>query len=121
MLAYRAPIASAHGAWSQMWLSAPPARVKQEGWLAATCALLFISLWIDKGIGLVIVGFVPNMLEEVTAYIPSFQEIMITLAVWATGFFILTGPQVRCSMLREGLYYKEREINVQHCSASAET
>jgi Ni/Fe-hydrogenase subunit HybB-like protein len=67
-----------------------PAVKQQEGWLAATCALLFISLWIDKGIGLVIGGFVPNMLEEVTAYIPSFQEIMITLAVWATGFFILT-------------------------------
>jgi Ni/Fe-hydrogenase subunit HybB-like protein len=67
-----------------------PAVRRNERWLAATCVLLFISLWIDKGIGLVIGGFVPNMLEEVTAYIPSFQEIMITLAIWATGFFILT-------------------------------
>jgi molybdopterin-containing oxidoreductase family membrane subunit len=30
------------------------------------------------------------MLEEVTTYTPSFQEIMITMAVWATGFLILT-------------------------------
>ena len=52
--------------------------------------LLFISLWIDKGIGLVIGGFVPNPLEQITAYHPSFQEIMITLGVWSTGFFILT-------------------------------
>jgi molybdopterin-containing oxidoreductase family membrane subunit len=35
-------------------------------------------------------GFVPNPLEEITTYHPSFQEIMITLGVWATGFFILT-------------------------------
>ena len=42
------------------------------------------------GIGLVIGGFVPSPLEEITAYHPSFQEIMITLGVWATGFFILT-------------------------------
>jgi Ni/Fe-hydrogenase subunit HybB-like protein len=67
-----------------------PAIKKNEGLLSLTCIMLFISLWIDKGIGLVIGGFVPNMLEEVTAYHPSFQEIMITLAVWASGFLILT-------------------------------
>jgi molybdopterin-containing oxidoreductase family membrane subunit len=58
--------------------------------LAIACILIFLSLWIDKGIGLVIGGFVPSPLEEITAYYPSFQEIMITLGVWATGAFILT-------------------------------
>jgi molybdopterin-containing oxidoreductase family membrane subunit len=67
-----------------------PATRKREDTLAIACVLLFISLWIDKGIGLVIGGFVPSPLEEITAYHPSFQEIMITLGVWATGFFILT-------------------------------
>jgi molybdopterin-containing oxidoreductase family membrane subunit len=67
-----------------------PATRKREDTLAIACILLFISLWIDKGIGLVIGGFVPSPLEEITAYYPSFQEIMITLGVWATGFFILT-------------------------------
>ena len=67
-----------------------PAIKQNEGLLSLTCVMLFISLWIDKGVGLVIGGFVPNMLEEITAYHPSFQEIMITLAVWASGFFILT-------------------------------
>jgi molybdopterin-containing oxidoreductase family membrane subunit len=67
-----------------------PATRKREDTLAIACILLFISLWIDKGIGLVIGGFVPNPLEEITAYHPSFQEIMITLGIWATGFFILT-------------------------------
>jgi Ni/Fe-hydrogenase subunit HybB-like protein len=67
-----------------------PATRKREDTLAIACVLLFISLWIDKGIGLVIGGFVPSPLEQITAYHPSFQEIMITLGVWATGFFILT-------------------------------
>jgi molybdopterin-containing oxidoreductase family membrane subunit len=67
-----------------------PATRKREDTLAIACILLFISLWIDKGIGLVIGGFVPSPLEEITAYHPSFQEIMITLGVWAAGFFILT-------------------------------
>ena len=56
-----------------------PATRKREDTLAIACVLLFI-----------IGGFVPSPLEEITAYHPSFQEIMITLGVWATGFFILT-------------------------------
>ena len=74
---------------SIVMLSVPATR-KREDTLAIACVLLFIALWIDKGIGLVIGGFVPSPLEEITAYYPSFQEIMITLGVWATGFFILT-------------------------------
>ena len=67
-----------------------PAARKREDTLAIACVLLFVSFWIDKGIGLVIGGFVPSPLEEITAYYPSFQEIMITLGIWATGFFIQT-------------------------------
>jgi len=67
-----------------------PVTRKREDTLAIACVLLFVSLWIDKGIGLVIGGFVPSPLEEITAYHPTFNEIMITLGVWATGFFILT-------------------------------
>ncbi len=71
-------------------LFAIPATRHRDDTLGIAAILLFISLWIDKGIGLVIGGFVPNPLEEITAYYPSFVEIMITLAVWATGFLILT-------------------------------
>jgi len=67
-----------------------PATRQKEATLAAACILLFVSLWIDKGIGLVIGGFVPSPLEQVTEYYPSFTEISITLGIWATGFFILT-------------------------------
>lgn len=58
--------------------------------LMITCIGLFFALWIDKGLGLVLGGFVPTPLEYITEYSPSFGEIMITLGVWSTGFFILT-------------------------------
>ncbi|MBU0486166.1 MAG: polysulfide reductase NrfD [Proteobacteria bacterium] len=58
--------------------------------LAVACALLFVSLWIDKGLGLVLGGFVPTPMDHVTEYIPTFGEIAITVGIWATGFFILT-------------------------------
>jgi len=63
---------------------------KSDGLLAASCVLIFLSLWIDKGLGLVLGGFVPNMLEQVTEYYPTVPEIGVTAAIWATGFFVLT-------------------------------
>ncbi len=54
------------------------------------CALIFFALYLDKGLGFVFGGFVPNPLDEITEYIPTANEIGITLGIWATGFFLLT-------------------------------
>lgn len=61
-----------------------------EGMLLLACIALFLSLWIDKGFGLVIGGFIPNPLERVTEYWPTIPEAIITLSVWAVGFLVLT-------------------------------
>ena len=63
---------------------------KQERWLAVACVAVFASLWIEKGLGLVITGFIPSPLEAITEYNPTGLEIAITLGVWAFGFLILT-------------------------------
>jgi Ni/Fe-hydrogenase subunit HybB-like protein len=67
-----------------------PAARKKEGLLAFACLSLFISLWIDKGFGLIIGGFVPNPFEEVHPYWPTMPESLITLGVWAIGFLVLS-------------------------------
>lgn len=67
----------------------PNAR-RNEMVLAVACVFVFIGTWIDKGLGLISGGFVPNPLHQVQEYIPTFPEIMITLGVYATGFLILT-------------------------------
>lgn len=71
-------------------LTIPQTRRNNEFTLGLGCLLLFISLWLDKGIGFVLGGFVPTPLEEIVEYSPTLNEIMITLGVWSTGFFILT-------------------------------
>jgi molybdopterin-containing oxidoreductase family membrane subunit len=58
--------------------------------LAATCGMVFLSLWIDKGLGLIVGGFVPSPLGAVTSYAPTLPEISITAAVWAIGFLMIT-------------------------------
>ncbi len=80
---------SVFAAVSVIMLLVPSAR-KNEGTLALACILLFISLWIDKGFGLIIGGFVPNMLNEVRPYWPTRPESLITVGVWSIGFLILT-------------------------------
>jgi Ni/Fe-hydrogenase subunit HybB-like protein len=67
-----------------------PGLRKQETWLAPACVAVFASLWIEKGLGLVIPGFIPSPLEAMTEYHPTGPEIAITLGVWAVGFLILT-------------------------------
>ncbi|MDP6216351.1 MAG: polysulfide reductase NrfD [SAR324 cluster bacterium] len=58
--------------------------------LIAACIGIVVSLWIDKGIGLIIGGFVPSPMEEVVEYFPTFIEITVTLGIWAIGLLILT-------------------------------
>ena len=67
-----------------------PATRRKEDTLAIACVSVIIATWIDKGLGLVIGGFTPNPFDRVTDYWPTTPEILITLGVWATGFFILT-------------------------------
>ncbi|GEA16044.1 Hdr menaquinol oxidoreductase integral membrane subunit [Moorella sp. E308F] len=67
-----------------------PGTRTRDSYLQLACAAVFVSMWIEKGIGLVIGGFVPNPFERVTEYVPTLPEILIALGVWATGFLVLT-------------------------------
>jgi len=65
-------------------------RKVNEGLLVLACIAVFVSLWIEKGLGLVIPGFIPSPLERITEYAPTGPEVAITFGVWALGFLILT-------------------------------
>lgn len=67
-----------------------PVTRKNNAWLVAACIGVFGSLWIEKGLTLVVTGFVPSPLEHVVEYAPTLPEIFIALGIWATGFLVLT-------------------------------
>jgi len=52
--------------------------------------MIIFGAWIDKALGMIAGGFVPSPLHHVTEYAPTIPEFMITLAIYATGFLILT-------------------------------
>jgi len=67
-----------------------PRTRQKESLLALACAGVFVSLWIEKGLGLVITGFIPSPLEALPDYIPTGPEIAITTGVWALGLLLIT-------------------------------
>ncbi|OQY58597.1 MAG: menaquinol oxidoreductase [Desulfobacteraceae bacterium 4572_88] len=67
-----------------------PMTRQNEGVLAVSCVFVFIGTWIDKGLGMISGGFVPNPLHHVNEYAPTLPELGITLGVYAAGFLVLT-------------------------------
>ena len=67
-----------------------PVTRRNEGLLAAACVVTFVSLWADKGICLVVSGFIPSPLGAVTPYVPTLPEVLISLAIWALGALMIT-------------------------------
>lgn len=58
--------------------------------LLIACVLVFLSIWIDKGLGLIITGFIPTPFGKVVQYWPTVSEALISLAIWAVGIFLIT-------------------------------
>jgi Ni/Fe-hydrogenase subunit HybB-like protein len=84
-------------------------------WLNLTCVLCIVGIWIEKGMGLVIPGFIPTPLGEIVEYSPSLNETLICLGIWAFGllcytvFLRMSVPilQGRLSKANEGQRYPE--------------
>ena len=52
--------------------------------------LIYLGVYIEKGIGLIIPGFSPDALGELYEYFPSKTEIFITIGIFSVGFLIYT-------------------------------
>lgn len=67
-----------------------PSTRKRLSTLNLGCLLIIIGVWIEKGPGFVIPGFVPDPLGEIHEYIPNFLELVISFGIWGLGLFIFT-------------------------------
>ena len=54
------------------------------------CILIITGIWIEKGMGLIIPGFIPAPLGEVWEYSPSLIEILVAMGIWSIGALVLT-------------------------------
>jgi molybdopterin-containing oxidoreductase family membrane subunit len=54
------------------------------------CSILFVAIWIEKGFGLIVPGFIPGPYGKIAEYVPTGIEIGVTIGIWAMGAFIFT-------------------------------
>ncbi len=71
--------------------------------LLPACALLFIAIWMEKGIGLIVPGLIPSPLGEVVSYLPSWVELGVTLGIFCLGLTVVTFL-VRTALIMEERY-----------------
>ncbi|MEI6463564.1 MAG: NrfD/PsrC family molybdoenzyme membrane anchor subunit [Verrucomicrobiota bacterium] len=59
-------------------------------WLDVACVCCIVGIWIEKGMGLVIPGFIPTPLGAIEEYSPSLNETLVCLGIWAFGLLCYT-------------------------------
>ncbi len=52
--------------------------------------LIFLGVYIEKGMGLIIPGFTPDSLGEIYNYFPTWVEFTITIGIFSLGFLLYT-------------------------------
>jgi molybdopterin-containing oxidoreductase family membrane subunit len=67
-----------------------PAALERGAVRMAACLMCIVGIWIEKGMGLIIPGFIPSTLHEIVEYTPSLVEWKVTVGIWAFGLMVLT-------------------------------
>ncbi len=58
--------------------------------LVPAATVLFFAIWIEKGMGLVVPGFIPSPLGEIVEYAPTAIELLVSAGILALGLFVFT-------------------------------
>lgn len=63
---------------------------KHLGRISVGCGLALVGVWIEKGMGLIVPGFVPSTLHEIYEYLPNLIEWRVTVGIFAFGMLLFT-------------------------------
>jgi len=67
-----------------------PAATRNVAVASTACVFAFVGVWIEKGMGLIVPGFIPSTLHEIIEYSPSLAEWQVSAGIWALGLMIFT-------------------------------
>ncbi|MCX6996776.1 MAG: polysulfide reductase NrfD [Kiritimatiellaeota bacterium] len=54
------------------------------------CLLIYFSVYIEKGIALIIPGYTPDTLGQIYEYVPSPTELRVSVGIFGAGFLLFT-------------------------------
>ncbi len=66
-----------------------PLRLKTP-FLVIACVFVVFGIWLEKGLGFLIPGFIPSTIGDFIQYVPTLNEVLIVIGVWATGLLVYT-------------------------------
>lgn len=67
-----------------------PPIARRIAFLNLACVLAIIGIWIEKGMGMVVPGFVPSPQGTIVEYAPSMTETLVSLGIWAFGILVFS-------------------------------
>lgn len=65
-----------------------PRFARKTGLFNAACVLSIIGIWIEKGMGLIVPGFIPSPMGSIVEYQPSWNEFLVCIGIWAFGILL---------------------------------
>ena len=94
-----------------------PPLAQRLPWLAFACALAIVGIWIEKGMGLIVPGFVPTPLGNVMEYTPSLNEVLICIGIWSFGLLIFSWMLHVAVPILSGAFHHESCTPQNHAAA----
>lgn len=67
-----------------------PATRKNPVTLNVGCVLIWLGVYVEKGIGLIVPGLTPDTLGEIYEYFPSMNELWVSAGIFSIGFLLFT-------------------------------
>ncbi len=58
--------------------------------LSVGCIAGCVGIWVEKGMGLIVPGFIPTPAGDLVEYRPSVTETLVSVGIWAMGAFVFT-------------------------------
>ena len=72
------------------------------------CVATLFGLWVEKGLGLIVPGFVPSTLHEVVEYVPNLVEWKVSMGIWALGLILFTiGLKIAVAVFTDAIHVEE--------------
>lgn len=65
-------------------------RLRNSRLLLTACGMVFFGILIEKGVGTIIPGFIPEPWGKIDEYAPTWIEVAVSIGVWAMGAFVFT-------------------------------
>jgi molybdopterin-containing oxidoreductase family membrane subunit len=63
---------------------------RNEPALAGCCIALFFSVWIEKGMSMIVAGLTPSTLGQFIGYRPTMPEVLIAAGIYSAGAILVT-------------------------------